>query len=213
MDQRYGRMANWLNRAQWEGQDDYGIYELTMGAAILIAFLFFALLPRVSFLASLPLYVLIIAAAWYGSQLEYRQLRALGRRRARGALLLGITWVTLALAVVLTGLLLILAELMGWTDVAGWSDGPGLVALVAGLVNTSQGVRLGIRRRLILGLALCALAVLIPGIGPLRERIYLTTAILVGGAHLMSGAFGRHALQSRLLREGVLSSTLSRRPG
>jgi hypothetical protein len=213
MERRYGRIAHWLNRAQWEGQDDYGIYELTMGAAIVLAFFFFALLPRVTLFTSLPLYILIAAAAWYGSLLEQRQLRSLGRRRARGNLLLGITWITAGLALVLGGLLLGLAEGMGWTDLPGWSDGPLLMIVFSALVNVSQGVRLGIRRRVVLGLVLAAWAVLIPGLDPLRERIYLATALLAGGAHLASGAWGRRALGARLVRDGVLASSLSRRPG
>ncbi len=206
MQRQSGRLAHWLNRAQWEGQDDYGIYELTMGVALLLAFLFFALLPRVTLLTSLPMYVLLAAAAWYGSVLEHRQLRTLGRRRARGMLSLGITWVTLAQSLLLAGLLLGGAHLAGWSHVRGWSDGPLLVALVAGLQNVSQGARLGIRRRLWLGLALCAFAVPLAGLPALRERLFLSTAVLVGGGQVLSGLIGRQALQQRLRRDGYTPS-------
>ena len=211
MDQRTGRLAHWLHRVQWEGQDDYGIYELTMGAAILLSFLFFALLPRVTPVTSLPFYVLLAAAAWYGNLLEHRQLRALGRRRARGTLHLGITWVTFALSLLLAGLVLAAAHLAGWSAVRGWSDGPLLVALVAGLQNVSQGTRLSVRRRLALGLALSGVAVLLPGLEVLRERLFLAAALLVGGVQVVSGLYGRRLLQERLRREKFSSSLLSGR--
>ncbi len=86
--------------------------------------LFFALLPRVTLLTSLPIYVLLAAAAWYGSVLEHRQLRTLERRRARGMLSLGITWVTLTQSLLLAGLLLGGAHLAGWSHVRGWATGP-----------------------------------------------------------------------------------------
>ncbi len=203
MESRTARLAGWLNRVQWEGQDDYGIYELTVGVAILLSFSFFSLLPRVTLLTSLPLYVLLLAAAWYGSVLEQRQLRALGRRRARSMLQLGITWVTLALAALLAGLVLAAAHLAGWADVRGWSDGPLLMTLVLGLQSASQGARLRIGRRLVLGLALCAFAVLLAAIAPLREHLFPATAVLTGGAQVLSGIYGQATLRQRLQRDGL----------
>jgi len=203
MERRATRLAGWLNRTQWEGQDDYGIHELTAGVALVAGFAFFALLPRVTLWTSLPLYALLAAGAWYGGVLETRQLRALGRRRARGMLDLPITWVTLALALALSGLALALAHSAGWADVVGWSDGPLLLTLTSGLANVSQGVRLSIRRRQVLGAVLCGVAVLLPGAALLRTHLFVSTAVLTGGAHVLSGLAGQAALRRRLRRDGI----------
>ena len=62
-----------------------------------------------------------------------------------------------------------------------------------GFYHLCAGVRANVARYVYLGLALCLLAVLIPGIGLLRERIYFSTAVLGGGTLLASGLWGRRA--------------------
>lgn len=194
------RASRWLNRARWEGHDNYGAYGLTAGSAIAVSFLLFALLPRVSWLTWLVFWILLGVGVWYGNQLEYRQLRALGRRRARGTLLLGITWLTYGLVGTLALVLLGLARLRGWHHLEGWQDMPILVTAVTALNHLAHGVRLGIRRRLLLGAAMCGVIVLLPGVRVLRENLYLATSVLTGGLEVAGGLLGRRVYQEALGR-------------
>jgi len=200
------RTAAWLARAGTEGQDDYGAYSLPIGGAIVLGYLLLALLPRVTTLTNLVLYVLIVAATWYGSQVDYRQLQSLGKRRARGTLLLGASWVTFLLAALLAGLLLLFARGRGWNHLGGWQDGPIFVTTVSALTKLSHGLRLRVRRRIIFGLLLSGLVVLLPAVPLLREHLFLATALLSGGALILSGVLGRRDYQRLVGRTASLSS-------
>jgi len=197
----------WLNRARWEGRDNYGVYDLTIGVALVVGFTLFALLPRVGGLAPVVLLILIGAAAWYGSRLEYRQLGSLGHRRARGTLLLGITWVTLLLSGVLGLMVLGVAHLQGWHLLPGWQDVPIYTTVVTALNHLAHGVRLGIRRRLIMGSALCAVVVLLPGVPVLRQNLYLSTAVLTGCLEVVGGLLGRRDYMEALGRHYAAERT------
>jgi hypothetical protein len=188
----------WFVRAQAEGFDNLGAFELTLGAAVLLSYLFYAVLTRVTTFATLVFWILLVAALWYGNRLESRQLHALGRRRLRGTLFLGITCLTLGLALLLGLLLIGLAHARAWSRIPHWADGPLLFALVSGLYHLSQGLRLGVRRWLYLGGVLCGLAVIIPGVPFLRAYMYLVSALLIGGSLLISGYFGQREMRRRL---------------
>ncbi len=194
------RATMWLARAANEGQDDYGAYSLPIGGAILLGYLLLGLLPRVTTLVGLVPYVLILAATWYGGQVDQRQLQSLGRRRVRGTLLLGASWVTFLLAVALAGLLLLVAHGNGWHHVSGWEDGPVFVTTVSALTKLSHGLRLRVRRRIIFGLLLAGLVVLLPVVPFLRNHLFLSTAILSGGALILSGLLGRREYQAVLAK-------------
>src|SRR4030042_6194982 len=134
------RITQRVAQAAAEGHDNLGTFELTLGGAILVGYLFLALLNRVTTLASLAFWALFIGGLWYGSVLEYHQLRALGRRRFRGTLLLLITWITVGLALLLGGLLLALAHLRGAGDLVTWHDGPILLTFTLGFYHLSQEI-------------------------------------------------------------------------
>lgn len=149
-------------------------------------------------LAWLVFCLLFVGGLWYGGALEYRQLRALGRRRVRGTLLLLITWLTVGLALLLAGLLVALARLLEAGSLYGWLDRPILMTLFFGLYHLSQGVRLGVPRWMYLGGALCLLGAMIPGVRFLRHSLYLTCALLLGGPLLVSGYLGRRTFLRQL---------------
>jgi hypothetical protein len=200
MDEEQPRgVITWFARAQAEGFDNLGAFELALGAAVLLSYLLYALLTRFTTLATLLFWILLVAALWYGNRLERRQHHALGKRHLRGTLFLGITCLTLGVALLLGLLLIGLAHARAWDRIPHWADGPLLLALVLGLYHLSQGLRLGVQRWLYLGGVLCGLAVIIPAVPFLRAYMYLVSALLMGGSLLISGYFGQREMRRRLL--------------
>ncbi len=176
-----------------EGQDNLGAFELPLGAAILMGLLINALMGRGAWLGTALLGLLIVAALGYGGYLEYRWFRILGRRRFRGTLLLTATWLVVAWAALLSGLLIGLAHARGWDRSEGWDGGLLWMTLILGLYHIAQGVRLGVRRWTYLGGVLCLWAVLLPALPLFRQRIFVAGALLVGGVLLISGYRGYRA--------------------
>jgi hypothetical protein len=161
--------------------------------AVLAGFLLMHALWRLPWLA-LPLFwALVGLSLWYGRQLDLTRAYAVGRRQARSLVSLPTTWISATWALILTGALLWWARTRGWNALPGWADGPLFALLVLGFYHLGAGVRANVARYVYLGLCLCLLAVLISAVGPLRERIYLSTAVLGGGALLLSGLLGRRA--------------------
>lgn len=210
MDERIEAARRWLNRAVWQGHDNYGTYDLTLGVAIALGFLLLAILPQVNWLAWAAFWALFFAALWYGSVLENRQLETLGKRRARGTLLLGITWVSAVVVLLLAALLLALAHIKGWHRLPGWLDVPVFITAVLALNHLAQGVRLGIKRRLILGAAMCGVLVLLPGVEVLRRNLFLSTSILTGCLEVVGGLLGRREYMEALGRAESMGDDLSR---
>jgi hypothetical protein len=101
-------------------------------------------------------------------------------------------------------LALFVAHARGWHHLDGWADGPMLALLLLGLYHLGLGAKLNLGRWVYLGLALCVLAVVISGVPWLRQRMHLATAILGGGALLLSGHVGRrsYALRRRAMQRG-----------
>ncbi len=173
-----------------------------MGAAVLLGYLFRALLPRIAWLGNTILSVLMLCALWYGHRLEIRWLRSLGRRRIRGTLFLRVTWLVLLWSFLWSYVLLLFARALAWdVQIPGWRNGPLLLTLTLALYHLTMGVKMSLRRWIWLGAVLVLWAVLIPGVPLLRERMFVSIALLVGGALLVSGHWGRREF-SRLKSAG-----------
>ena len=181
----------WLQRAQQEGHDSFGAFEWTLGLALVVGYTASALLQKLPWLGGLMLWVLCVVALWHGHGMEMHRLGSLHRRRARGTLSVRITWLALAWAVLWSILVLRLAHARAWTLEEGWHDGPIQAVMILGLYHLALGVKLGVARWVYLGLFLSILAVALPGVPLLRRNLYLATAILAGGALLISGYRGR----------------------
>ena len=198
---------NTLHRFAWvqsEGHDSFGAFELTLGCAVLLGCPLFVVLCKMPWLAWAVFCGLLIAVLWGGHRLESRYLRMLGRRRSRGTLLLRITWLVLAWALLWTYLLIRLAHARAWNWLLpGWADGPIMLMLVLGLYYLAIGVKVGVRRWVVLGLTLSMMAVLIPGLSLLRDMLYLSTGLFAGGALLISGYRGQQVFWERRRTAGL----------
>ena len=188
------RVVVWLEGALELGHDTFGAYEWSLGIALLVGFLLFALLPA-QWLAGLFLVALVAAALWYGRQVEFLRLGRLGERPRQGILELRITWMAVGWALLWSLLALGLARSQGWNRLSGWSDLALLALLVLGLSYLGLGARLGLERWVYLGLALAVLAVVIPATPWLRERSFLATSLLAGTMLLVCGYLGRQVYQ------------------
>jgi hypothetical protein len=195
------RLMNWLEEAQAEGHDTYGAYEWALGIALLVGLSLFALLPA-SWLAALFFWALILAALWYGRELELQQLARLGHRRPWGSLSLRLTWLTLAWSLVWSLLALAFAHARGFDRLPGWADGPLVALLVLGLYHLGLGAKLNLGRWVYVGLALCVAVVLVTSVPFLRQHMHPAAGVLGGGALMLSGHLGRrsYAQQRRAMR-------------
>jgi len=180
-----------------KGQDTLGAFELPLGGAVLVSHLLSALLPKARGLTTTALYAALALALWCGHSLERRWLHEPGRRHFRGTLYLRITWVVLGWSLLWASLPVAFAHARTWHWLGGWRDGPILLTLTLGLFHLTQGARLGVSRWVCLGGVLCLLAALLPGIRALREHMNLATALLAGGALILSGYAGQSALQKQ----------------
>ncbi|MBN1402654.1 MAG: hypothetical protein JXA74_17570 [Anaerolineae bacterium] len=186
------RLVEWLEEAQTDGQDTFGAYEWALGIALLVGMSLFALLPA-GWLAALFLWALILAALWYGREVELHQLVRMGRRRYRDSLSMGLPWLALAWSLIWTLLALAFAHARGFHRLPGWADGPLAALLLLSLLHLGLGAQLNVGRWVYLGLALCALAVLVPALPPLRAHMHLAVGLLGGAALLLSGYVGRRS--------------------
>ncbi|NLG28619.1 MAG: hypothetical protein GX557_11965 [Chloroflexi bacterium] len=198
MAMRRFALRDWLAEVLEETQDTLGTYELALGGAILIGYLVLWWLRAWPGWGLAVLWFLCLAGVWLGAHMEDAQFHRLGRRRFRGTLYRRITWLTVACALLLGGVLLGLAHARAWNELPGWRDGPVLMLLTLGLYHLALGLRTRTRRWVYLGGALLALAVLIPGVGVLRSRTYLVTALLAGATLIAAGLSGRMRYEREL---------------
>jgi hypothetical protein len=192
-------VGRWLARALDEGQESFGAYEITLGAAVLAGLLVAWWLRERPVWGGILMGLGLLAALYGGNRLERDYLYTLGRRRFRGTLSLRITWLTVAYAFILGLVLVGLASARGWDAASGWLDGPMLLVLTLGLYHLALGLKVGVRRWIWLGLILCGLAVLIPGVPVLREDMRVVTAVLAGPILVGSGLIG-HLMFRRACR-------------
>ena len=199
MGERWAALKGWVSKALAEGHDSYGAYEWPLGGAIFVGYAIAewqsAARPG---LVSLAFYFLLALALWEGSRVEQEQLRALGRRRFRGTLALRLTWILLVGALAFACLLIGFAHARTWNWLEGWHDGPIVLTLVLGLYSLSTGLKVGVRRWILLGVVLCGLAAVLPVIPGLRFRLYFVTGLLLGAALVGSGMYGRVVFLRRL---------------
>jgi hypothetical protein len=182
----------WLRRFQAKGHDTFGAFELTIGAAILFSYLVRTVLSDVVWLGSVIFYLSMAGALWYGHRLETRSLRTLGRLRVWGTLFLRFTWLVVLWSFLWSYALLLFAHALAWdVQIPGWRDGPILLVLILAMYHLTLGVKMLLRRWIGLGAVLILWSVLVPSVPFLRQRMFLTVALLVGGALLISGYQGR----------------------
>jgi hypothetical protein len=189
--ERYGkRMAGWLEHVRAEGHDNYGSYELALGVAVFVSQLLLSILRESTWLTKAVLWLLLIPGLAYAQRTEWRRLYSLGRRRFRTTPLLWSTWLSLGVSLLCGYLLLEFADVRTWSWALWWRRGPLMLLLTLGGWFASLGVKARVRRWVLLGLVLSAWAVLIPFVPFLRARFHFSTALLAGGALLLSGYCG-----------------------
>jgi hypothetical protein len=188
---------DWLYEVLEEAQDSLGAYELSLGTAVFVGYVVLWWLRSVAGLGLVVLYLLCVAAMWTGARLEQIQFHTLGKRRFRGTLYRRVTWVVAAGAFVLAWIPIGLAHARAWNTLPGWHDGPIVMMLTLGLYHLAMGLKTNTPRWTYLGAALCAFTVIVPGIEPLRSKLYFSTGLLAGGSLVAAGLLGR----LRYLRE------------
>ena len=195
MRERLEAFLRWFRQSQWDGQDAMGTFEVSVGIAVLISNLIMAAASRSTVLLNILAAFLLAAGVWWGSRSEHLQLRSLGSRHAPGTLFLGITWLLAGIALLFSLLVLLISHLTGLSDLSGWAAGPILLTAFIASLSLMQGLRLGITRLIILGGVLAVYLFVMP---LLVGHLYLTTALIVGGALIACGFIGRRVYLHRL---------------
>ena len=184
-------VEDWVSEVLDEVQDSLGAYELTLGGAVFVGYVVLWLLRAHAGWGLALLYALCLGALWLGARLENLQFHELGRRRFRGTLYRRVTWLVALAAFLLAQMLIGLAHARAWNTLPGWHDGPIVMMLTLGLYHLALGLKTSTLRWTCLGAALCVLAVLLPGVSALRDKLYFTVGLLAGGSLLAAGLVGR----------------------
>jgi len=191
-------MGKFWARLQAEGHDDFGAYDLPLGLALLVSYALLGLLNKGMWVGAVLWWIGVCVALWKGHEIEIARVWDLGRRRHRGTLSIRLTWIALLWSFFLAMLAVRLSHARALHTLVGWHDGPLVLLLTFGLFNLATGCKASIGRRVYLGLLLCAIAVLVVGVPLLRTHLHWSTAILGGGALLLSGYVGRRVYRQRL---------------
>ena len=188
--------SGWFRQLESEGQDSYGAFEFPLGATVILGYLFLTVLGKAPWWAVFLYAVLGIVAIGVGHRLESRQHKAAGRRRARGTLLLRVTWIIVFWCLIWVLVLLFVASARGWTEIPGFHGGAVALGMMLGLYALCFGLKNGLVRTACTGAALILWSALVPAVGVLRANAFLAYALLIGGTLLVSGVFGRRSLRA-----------------
>ena len=191
-------LTDWAARQRAAGQDSHGAFELPLGIAVIIGYLLLALLGKAPWWAVLVFLLLGVVGLGFGHRAEARQLKTLGRRRVRGTLLLGATWLLGLWSFFWVCVLLLFARARAWDRMPGWHEGVMGVSLLLGIYSLAFGIKKSLRRQQFTGIALIIWAVVLPAVGVFRERAYLASAVFLGLVLVVSGALGQRSLRRHL---------------
>ena len=195
--------SGWVRQLESEGQDSYGAFEFPLGVTVIVGYLLLTLLGKAPWWAVFLYAVLGIVALGVGHQLEGKQHRDAGRRRARGTLLLRVTWIIAFWCLLWVLLLLFVASARGWTEIPGFHGGAVALGLILGLYALCFGLKNRLIRTTCTGAVLVLWSALVPAIGVLRDKAFLSYALLIGGTLLLSGFLGRRSWRAYLaIRRG-----------